>query len=145
MTRVHHCAIRTRDVESSLRFWRDGLGLTVLMEHAFEGDWPTLFGAPSTVLRAVFLGDPAGLDAGLVELVDFGEPGPDQAPREDSSIGFFLLSLVTDVEATLGRLAVLGLGGEPRQITAYGQRMAVVRDPNGVLVELIDGGARPAS
>jgi hypothetical protein len=34
---VHHAAICTADVERSLRFWRDGLGLSELFDHAFSG------------------------------------------------------------------------------------------------------------
>ena len=47
------------------------------MDERFPGDWPTLFGAPTTSLRAVFLGDPSRPDTGIVELVDLGAvPGP---------------------------------------------------------------------
>ena len=40
--RVHHSAIVVRDVEASLRFWRDGIGFAVMMDRHFDGDWPTL-------------------------------------------------------------------------------------------------------
>ena len=68
---LHHAAINARDVDASLRFYRDGLGLEVMMDHEFDGDWVTLFGARSTRLRSVFLGDPTKPDAGVVELVAF--------------------------------------------------------------------------
>jgi glyoxylase I family protein len=128
------------DVDESLRFWRDGLGFHVLMDERFEGDWPTLLAAPSDRLRAVFLGDPAAPDSGIVELVDLGSlPGPvDAAPPR---AGFLLLSVFTDVAAALDRLATLGLGGPPRRVEVSGVAMAVVRDPDGVLVELVDSGA----
>jgi len=134
-----------RDVDASLRFYRDGLGLEVLMDHAFDGDWPTLFDAPSSRLRSVFLGDPAGADAGIVELVVFdgstgGEAGVTPTARPPRS-GFFLLSFFVDVDATLDRLAGLGLGGTPRRVEHPGPAgtvsMATVRDPDGLLVELI--------
>jgi catechol 2,3-dioxygenase-like lactoylglutathione lyase family enzyme len=32
VAKVHHSAIVTRDVEASVAFWRDGLGLDVLMD-----------------------------------------------------------------------------------------------------------------
>lgn len=53
-----------------MRFYRDGIGLDVLMDRRVEGDWPQLFGAPSRTLRAVFLGDIAVADdqAGVLEL-----------------------------------------------------------------------------
>ena len=74
--RVHHSAIQVGDVDASLRFYRDGIGLDVLMDHVFEGDWPALFAAPSAVLRSIFLGDRTHPDVGIVELVVFDGPGP---------------------------------------------------------------------
>jgi catechol 2,3-dioxygenase-like lactoylglutathione lyase family enzyme len=146
VTVVHHSAIRVHDVEASLRFWRDGLGFEVLMDEWFTGDWPTLLRSPSTSLRAVFLGDTAAPGSGIVELVDLG-PAADVAKADDAnsgeapSAGFLLLSVMTDLVGALGRLAALGLGGVPRRIEVSGVAMAVVRDPNGVLVELVDSGA----
>ena len=84
--RMHHAAILTRDVDASLTFWRDGLGLEQRM---------------------------------------------------------FLVSFNVDLDATLARLAELGLGGLPRQTVNTGERMVVVRDPDGVRVELIDLSVMP--
>ena len=134
--KVHHTAICTVDVAESLRFWRDGLGFEPIMDLSFEGDWRALFGAPEDTLRSVFLGDPAEPSTGIVELVDFGSvPGGPSATGP--AVGFFLVSVYTDVDGTLARLAALGLGGPPRRIAVSGVAMAVVRDPNGVLVELV--------
>jgi catechol 2,3-dioxygenase-like lactoylglutathione lyase family enzyme len=150
--RVHHSAIVVRDVDASLRFWRDGIGFEVMMDMHFDGDWPTLFGAPADRLRSVFLGDPARAGAGIVELVQFVASGPDDSARPHSperaapaatGAGFFLLSCYVDVDAVLARLAGLGLGGEPKRIAVPGPAgsaavpMATVVDPDGVLVELI--------
>ena len=141
--RVHHSAIVVRDVDESLRFWRDGIGFTVIMDMSFDGDWSTLFGAPGNRLRSVFLGDPAHADAGIVELVQFDEQAVVPAPRSRAPApGFFLLSCYVDVAAVVARLADLGLGGAPRRITVPGPagaevQMATVIDPDGVLVELI--------
>ncbi len=76
MTGVHHTAIVTTDVERALSFWRDGLGLMVLFDHEFTGDWPTLFDARTDTLRSIFLGDPSAPDTGIVELVVFDDPAP---------------------------------------------------------------------
>jgi len=139
---IHHSAICVRDVEASLRFWRDGLGFEVLMDQRFTGDWPTLLRAPTSSLRAVFLGDPADPGGGIVELVDLGEvPAGTEAGDAPASSGFLLLSVTTDLDAALGRLAALGLGGRPRRIEVSGVAMAVVADPDGVLVELVDSAA----
>lgn len=142
MSVVHHSAICVRDVEESLRFWRDGLGFQVTMDQRFDGDWVTLLHAPTTSLRSVFLGDPARPDAGLVELVVLGDlPGAPRQPDGPATVGFLLLSIMTDLGAALDRLTGLGLGGTPRRIDVSGVAMAVVTDPDGVLVELIDTSA----
>ena len=136
MPKVHHTAICTNDVDGSIRFWRDGLGFELSMDAEFDGDWPALFAAPSRRLRSIFLGDPHDGSAGILELVDLGPLPPSPAEVEPAT-GFFLVSVYADVDATLARLASLGLGGDPARITVHGVEMAVVRDPNGVRVELI--------
>ncbi|MCU1467916.1 MAG: hypothetical protein JWM72_3844 [Actinomycetia bacterium] len=150
--RVHHSAIVVRDLDASLRFWRDGVGLEVMMDMHFDGDWGTLFGAPANRLRSVFLGDPDHAAAGIVELVQFVERATGVPLETPSAVGgtlpapagFFLLSCYVDIDAVLDRLAALGLGGPPRRIAVPGPgrppaevRMATVVDPDGVLVELI--------
>ena len=140
---IHHTAICVSDLEASLRFWGDGLGFELVMDQRFEGDWPALLRAPTTSLRAVFLGDPARLDAGIVELVDLGAVAESPArPDGPAATGVLVLSVMTDLDATLGRLGALGVGGTPRRIDVSGVAMAVVTDPDGVLVELVDAGAQ---
>jgi catechol 2,3-dioxygenase-like lactoylglutathione lyase family enzyme len=144
VTHVHHSAIHAQDVATSLQFYRDGLGLQVLMDHEFDGDWRTLFGAPADRLRSVFLGDPAAPDSGVVELVTFDDgTGADRGTSTSGAaqFGFFLLSFFVDVDATLDRLAGLGFDAPASRIRVPGPggdvEMATVRDPDGVLVELI--------
>jgi catechol 2,3-dioxygenase-like lactoylglutathione lyase family enzyme len=139
---IHHSAIVTSDVERSKRFWRDGLGLTELLDHEFRGDWPALFGATTDRLRSVFLGDPHNADSGIVELVQFDGAHDAVAPPSGPRHGFFLLSLERDVEATLSGLADLGFADDVRRISMPGPggstvAMAVITAPDGVLVELI--------
>lgn len=138
MARVHHAAIGTRDVEASLLFWRDGLGFEVLMDHSFAGPWPDLFGGSATTLRSLFLGDPGAPESGIVELVDLDGMAPPLEAGSGPVAGFFLLSLSADLDAVLPRLAALGLGGEPVVAPVGPVRLAVVHDPNGVRVELMD-------
>lgn len=146
MAKVHHSAIATRDVEASLVFWRDGLGLAVLMDHEFEGPWPELFGARARTLRSVFLGEAGALESGIVELVAFEGTAPSRAGADAGPSGpvegFFLLSLYADLDIVLPRLAALGVGGEPTLEPVGPVRLAVVHDPNGVRVELMDEVAR---
>jgi glyoxylase I family protein len=142
VTGIHHTAIITADVERSLRFWCDGLGLTALLDHTFTGDWPTLFNARTDRLRSIFLGDPHAPDTGIVELVQFDGPRPAPIPSDEPAFGFFLLSLQRDADATLARLAELGFDDGVRRIEMPAPRgetvaMAVITAPDGVRVELI--------
>ena len=142
MLGVHHAAICTADVELSMRFWRDGLGFTELFDRTFSGDWPELFGAESSKLRSIFLGDPQNPETGIVELVVFDSAGEAPATAPGPRHGFFLLSLQRDVDATLSALAALGFTGGARRIDMPGPKgamvpMAVITAPDGVLVELI--------
>jgi catechol 2,3-dioxygenase-like lactoylglutathione lyase family enzyme len=142
MSLLHHAAICTDDVERGLRFWRDGLGFAQLFDHEFAGDWRTLFGAADDSLRSVFLGQVDTPDSGIVELVVFASTAPLPARAPGPVLGFFLLSVMTDVEPALQRLAGLGFAEGVRRIAQSGPGgttvpMAVVQGPDGVLVELI--------
>ena len=130
--RIHHAAIVVADVDDSLRFWRDGLGFQLLMDETFEGDWKTLFDVEATKVRSVMLGDPSRPGSGIVEFVQF--LGADVPP------GFELLSLfVGDVDETLAKLGEAAK--ELRRIEVDSPQgpvpMVTVRDPDGVLVEII--------
>lgn len=141
---MHHAAILVRDFDASLLFWRDALGLKQIMHATFDGDWRTLFNADAGTLHSIFLGNPERPDAGVVEIVEF--PGlrlDAYATPAAPTNGFFLLSFNVDLTATLGRLGDLGLGGELREIVVRGVRMAVVQDPDGVRVELLDLAGMP--
>lgn len=142
---IHHSVVVVRDLEASLRFYRNGLGLEVLQDRSVEGDWPGLIDAPGRNLRAVFLGDPAVPDdhSGVLELNLFDSDVAEGSPTSARRSGFLLLSFFVDVDATLSRLAGLGLGGSPRRVTQPTPNgpvaIATVRDPDGVLVLLTPG------
>ena len=142
---IHHSVVVVRDLEASLRFYRDGLGLELLADRQLDGDWPHLLDAPSRRVRAVFLGDSRVPDdhSGVLELNVFDGNVPEGPPASPLRSGFLLLSFFVDVEATLVRLASLGLGGSPRRVTQPTPNgsitIATVRDPDGLLVLLTPG------
>jgi catechol 2,3-dioxygenase-like lactoylglutathione lyase family enzyme len=137
----HHAAICTRDWETSMTFWTEGIGLQRQFEATIDGPWRALFDASGDTLRSAFLHDPVIDDAGIVELVEFPSGIDDGTPVERPGVGLLLLSFYVDVDAVLDRLATLGLGGSPRRVempSPWGTvPLALVRDPNGVQVELI--------
>jgi glyoxylase I family protein len=140
MPLLHHAGLCVRDIELSLHFYRDGLGLEVVSDRVLNADLHPLLGVHTSEVRFIFLGDPASPEAGIVELLDLGTsrisgsgPGPGGPAR-----GLFLLSMRTDVAAVLKRLEELRLGGTPRTMeTPGGGFAATVVDPDGVMVELM--------
>lgn len=141
MAIVHHSGICPADMESSLRFYRDGIGLDVLVDTVLETDLEPLLGTRTDSVRTVFLGDAQNRSAGIVELLDLGTPdvANDPAQRGVPARGLFLISLQVDIPMVLERLAALGLGGVPRTMyTPRGDVLACsVVDPDGVTVELL--------
>ena len=80
---------------------------------------------------------------GLVQMFEGTMPGPWAAlfaASGDALRSVFLHDPIVD-DAGLDRLAAIGMGGAPRRVELPAPdgpvAMAVVRDPNGVLVELI--------
>ena len=142
---IHHTVIVVSDLDASLRFYVDGLGLEVLRDSEVHGDWPTLFGAESTSLRVVFVGrsDIPDDTAGVLELNVFPSGAVRAVPASPPSAGLFMISYFVDVEATLARLEALGLAKDVRhveQATPNGSiTLATVRDPDGVAVLLTPG------
>lgn len=143
MTLLHHAGICCRDLEESLRFYRDGIGLTVLADVVLDADLAPLLGVTTTSVRTVFLGAADRPDVGIVELIQLGVDSVDRgAPQEGAPArGVFLLSLQVDVDDVLDRLADMGFGGAPLSMpTPGGGRAATVVDPDGVMVELLPPG-----
>ncbi|MBB3603774.1 catechol 2,3-dioxygenase-like lactoylglutathione lyase family enzyme [Mycolicibacterium sp. BK556] len=142
MTLVHHTALCVADIDASLRFYRDGIGLTVLADVSMDADLHPLLGVATTSLRTVFLGAAGNKDSGIVELLDLGEAELANHERQQGLPvrGVFLLSFQVDIEAVLSRLADLGLGGTPRTMPTPSGLAATVVDPDGVMVELLPTG-----
>jgi catechol 2,3-dioxygenase-like lactoylglutathione lyase family enzyme len=135
---LHHVTLFVRDIERSLPFYRDGLGMQTQVDREFDGDWPTLFGVTSTRLRAVILADPEYPEIGQVELLTFSEPvaaGPTAAPVATATV---LLSFQVDLAAVLPALEAAGGSDVRRATLRNGHEVVTLRDPDGILVELLD-------
>jgi catechol 2,3-dioxygenase-like lactoylglutathione lyase family enzyme len=144
---LHHVAMLPANLEESIRFYRDGIGLPLLFDAEVTADLMTLIGAPSNQTRTVFFGDPEDPNTGTLELIALAGFDPSaEAPVEfGPRRGLHLISFQVDVEATLARLRDLGLGGEPRRIrtSRSNELVAVVVDPDGTPVELLDKPMNP--
>lgn len=138
---IHHIAISVKDMERSLAFYRDLLGMEVLSDQSWEGS-PESNPKPEKILN---LKNPAARQAMLkcgnchIELFEFKHPEPapmaQDRPVHDHGYTHFSLD-VKDVDAEYERLLKAGVTFHcepinlgPNCRTTYG------RDPDGNVIE----------
>lgn len=135
---IHHIALSIKDMDRSLAFYRDLLGLEVAMDKSWENAGETgdkILRVKGTAARQVMLkcGDV------MVELFQFNRPEPapmaEDRPVIDRGITHLCFD-VKDVDAEYERLSKAGVifHCEPQNLgsncrTTYG------RDPDGNVVE----------
>jgi catechol 2,3-dioxygenase-like lactoylglutathione lyase family enzyme len=136
VTGLHHASLTVRDLERSLRFYRDALGIPVRERVDMDGDSVTAISGEPAHLRI------ADLDLGdgrVLELVE----DMDHDPPEHS--GSHLALEVDDIQAAYRR--VLGAGAtarsEPVELGPEAGRhwqgctVVWITDPDGAAVELV--------
>ena len=119
-----HTMIRVSDLERSVRFYTDVLGLQEQRRKVLEKADATL----------VFLGDEAGHHA--IELT-YNHDG--RRYELGNQFGHFALG-VSDLEATRDELAATGIefSRGPYRVSEGGSMIAFIRDPEGIEIELIE-------
>ncbi len=144
VTGVDHVGVTVSDVDRSLGFWRDLLGLSVTGRGIVEWEHlDRLVALPDTKIEWCELALPGG---GKVELSQYHRPAGDAvSPGEENEPGRSHVSLLVDDLAEM--LAMLRSNGvrartdDPVAIPrgAYeGGKAAYVFDPDGVELELIE-------
>ena len=127
--RFLHTMVRIRDIEQSLKFYRDGLGLTEIRRVENEkGRFTLIFlAAPEDKSRAL------SEKAPMLELTYNWDPEDYGSARNFGHLAF----LVDDIYATCAKLQTLGvtINRPPRD-----GHMAFVRSPDLVSVELLQKG-----
>jgi lactoylglutathione lyase len=130
-----HTMVRITDVAESLRFYCDGLGLKEIRRFDSEpGRFTLIFLATPddiAVVDAVDDGIPAGLPC--VELTHNWDPEPYPGGRNFGHLAY----QVADIYATCAHLDGMGyiIHRPPRD-----GRMAFVKSPDGISVELLQAG-----
>ncbi|MFN2432938.1 MAG: VOC family protein [Gemmatimonadota bacterium] len=121
-----HTMLRVKDLERSVRFYRDALGMR-------EERRVVLSKADATL---VFLGD--GTGEHRIELT-YNHDGRDY--ELGTQFGHFAFA-VEDMDRERARLEDLGIAFTrgPYTVTEGGSRIAFVRDPDGVEIELVERG-----
>jgi lactoylglutathione lyase len=139
--RIHHVGITVAQLDRSLAFYRDLLGLGVLGISADE-DVGAIVGLPGARVRVADLDAENGQ---IIELLEYGSTSGDRSACGPDTVGSCHLSLqVADLRSVLSRLAAGGVKpvGEPAKLAGGGVwqdcTVVYVRDPDGVFVELIE-------
>ena len=141
MTTLAHTGFTVRELERSLAFYRDALGMEVVFEQEKRGGYlAAIVGYPDAHVRMAHL---RFAGAGhRVELFEYIEPEPHGDPGEPRDLGITHLCLaVDDLDAVLGRLTAAGARPlSPPVVVDTGEnaggRAVYVRDPDGIILEL---------
>ena len=141
LTGIHHTSFTVADLERSLTFFRDVLGLEVLFVREVRDDYfGQIVGLPGCVVKAAMLRLP-GAEHRL-ELFQYLTPaGTRHLPRPCDPGSSHLSFLVDDLPRFCAAIKGKGadLVSEPVLITAgpnKGGYAVYFRDPNGILIEL---------
>src|SRR5262245_50950967 len=137
---AHHTSFTVADLDASVQFFRDLLGLELLWTREVRDDYfGRIVGHPGSVVRAALLRIPGGHH---VELFQYLEPrGQACRPRPCDPGSVHLSLLVDDLPGLHRQLRERGADfvSEPVSITAGPNRGGwgvYLRDPNGILLEL---------
>lgn len=143
--RLSQIALSVADVRRAQRWYRDVLGLEAAGgTNLFAGPLASMVqGVPRSASTCWWLVDRQ--DLFQVELFEFRSPLVRRLPRDwrPCDIGYTTVSFwVADFEAALERAAAAGAAPLSDPVGEPGARRACVRDPDGVLVELMEDDPR---
>jgi catechol 2,3-dioxygenase-like lactoylglutathione lyase family enzyme len=139
---LHHTGLTVFDLERSLAFYRDTLGLTVVMQQEKEGGYlAKITGYPQAHVRMAQLELPGGSPRSA--LCQSVSPRGEPTPCEPRNVGItHICLLVEDIHEAYERLhSVPGVNhySEPVEIesgTNRGGFGLYIRDPDGITLEL---------
>jgi lactoylglutathione lyase len=133
-----HTMVRVSDIESSVRFFGDGLGLQEVARYDSEqGRFTLVFlAAPEDIARNGGLPEgvgPTQMQIPMIELTHNWDPEVYEGGRNFGHLAY----RVDDIYAACARFQALGvtINRPPRD-----GRMAFVRSPDGISVELLQKG-----
>jgi catechol 2,3-dioxygenase-like lactoylglutathione lyase family enzyme len=141
VTGIHHVSRSVGDMDRSLGFYRDLLGLEVVLDTEMQGEMlDREVGLEGAHLRLVELG--AGDGGTLFELLQYFSPHPAAKDARPCDVGAdHVAVLVTDIEAAHRELEAVGVRFTcpPQEVDAgyfRGHHTAYCFDPDGLIVEL---------
>jgi glyoxylase I family protein len=128
-----HVCVAVSDMQASLRFYRDLLGLDVFFDVELDGS-PMEVVTGEAGARGRMVGGMLG--GTVVELLEFAHRS--FAQPSETMLGYTNISLsVRDVDAALAAISAAGLQPEQQPVEIGGVRMFFVRDPDGTPIEFV--------
>ena len=143
VTGFFHADITVRDMDASLRFYRDGLGLEQQFDRLLDAAYlRSVLNLSFGAIRAVYLAIPGG---GIVELLEYRgiERMPAQSRPSDYGAGHLCLYVegIADLTARLVEHGGMPRSAGPVAITSgpnEGATSIYLCDPDGYAVELFE-------
>jgi catechol 2,3-dioxygenase-like lactoylglutathione lyase family enzyme len=138
--RIRHAGVVVSDMEEAIAFYRDLLGLEVVLDTLEEGEYfERLVARPGAKSRVVKLRDNHGA---LLELLQYFPPeGSPQQHGAGSATGFSHVAFtVDDLTAVYSRLGSLGytFNSEPLMSPDGRTKVVYCHGPDGTFVELVE-------
>jgi catechol 2,3-dioxygenase-like lactoylglutathione lyase family enzyme len=141
MASLLHTGLTVRDLDRSLAFYRDTLGMEVVIEQEKQGGYlEAIVGYPGAHVRMAHLAFPG--DGHRIELFQYLEPEGRGEPSEPRDIGLTHVCLVVDdLGPLVERLREAGADfySDPVEIDTganAGGLGVYLRDPDGITLEL---------
>jgi catechol 2,3-dioxygenase-like lactoylglutathione lyase family enzyme len=137
---VNHVGVTVRSLDDALDFYHEVFGLEpALVTEAAGPPIAEMFQVPDAAFRVAFM--PIGNT--VWELVEYRTPGRTTRPNHNDVGGMHACLEVSDILAAFARLAEHGVAvpDAPLEIPEgpmAGAKVAYVRDPNGVQLELLE-------
>lgn len=144
LSATHHFSVTVADLERSLRWYANALGLEMLSRQRSDNAYTrAIVGMDDAVLEVAFLGLPGDSQPRL-ELIEYVEPRGEPPSLATNLPGVAHLAFeVADIDAALERLAAAGTEpvNPPVEIDRgvnRGMRACYLRDPDGFTIELME-------
>jgi catechol 2,3-dioxygenase-like lactoylglutathione lyase family enzyme len=134
---LHHFGMTVSDIERSVAFYSEHFGLTYIGGNRFEGETISAqTGLPGTVLQTALLAGPNT----IVEFLQYDSPeGVSQAPRPCDVGAAHACIVVQSIDEVLARMRAAGHSPHAQPCALVeNTRMVYVRDPDGILIELLE-------
>jgi lactoylglutathione lyase len=140
VTAIRHTGIVVSDMETSLPFYRDLLGLQPWWDQIEEGPFvEAVTAVPGARVHTVKLKSPDGVSIELLQYLNTPKPVPRLTNSNDVGCNHVALQ-VSDLQELYEKAVAAGVCFNTPPVLAGGGKAKVTycRDPEGVLLELVE-------